>query len=72
MARVLSELKPDYLVLRSFEIDENQHFYGGAFFENEAQRRAFRSHYVEMQRFASAYDYGPLSRLTVYRRLPGD
>lgn len=68
--RVLSELKPDYLVLRSFEVDENRHFHGGPLFETEAQRGYFVRHYGECARFSAPYPetWGELAFLTIYAR----
>ena len=38
-------LRPDYLVLRSFEVDINQHYHGGDLFETEEQRGTFNRLY---------------------------
>src|SRR4029450_3610282 len=48
---VLQEMKPDYLVLRSFEVDENRHFHGGPLFSTNVQRDYFHEHYEEVDRF---------------------
>jgi hypothetical protein len=68
-------MRPDFLVLRSIEVDRNQSFHGGPLFATPAQRDYFTSRYREVARF-SAPDprpLGPLSHLTVYARrgLPG-
>ena len=44
-------LKPDYIVLRSFEVDTNHHFNGGLMFLTEAKEREFRATYREIRRF---------------------
>jgi len=67
---VLKRMRPDFLVLRSMEVDRNLSFHGGPLFETLAQRDYFSSHYREVARF-SAPDprlLGPLSHLTVYAR----
>jgi hypothetical protein len=68
--KVLSELKPDYLVLRSFEVDENLHFHGGPLFETEEQRVYFADHYKEIARFSAPHPetWGRVAFLTVYAR----
>jgi len=68
--RITTELKPDYIVLRSFEVDENRHFNGGKLFESEADRRLFFAHYHEVRRFTAPHpELDPLiTRLTVYER----
>jgi arabinofuranosyltransferase len=67
-----SQLKPDYLVLRSFEVDENRHFHGGAIFENDTQREYFQEHFSELQRFDAPHPelMGENGHLTVYGRRP--
>ena len=68
--RILVELQPDYLVLRSFEVDRNVHFHGGPLFETNRTAAWFRAHYEEVERFeAPLVDvWGPTAYLTVYRR----
>jgi hypothetical protein len=70
---VLLRLRPDYLVLRSFEVDTNHHYHGGRLFETEAQRMTFARLYEEAARFSAPYPeiWGRLSYLTVYRRKAG-
>jgi len=69
--RVLTTLQPDYLVLRSFEVDQNQHFHGGALFESTQQRAYFADHYAEAARFRAPYPavWGNQASVTVYRRV---
>ncbi len=69
---VLETVRPDWLVLRSFEVDENRAFHGGPLFESPAQRQVFERHYVEQTRFSAPRPdvWGPLSHLTIYRRVP--
>lgn len=68
--RVLATLQPDYLVLRSFEVDQNQHFHGGPLFAGGQQRAYFRDHYAEAARFLAPYPavWGNQASVTVYRR----
>ena len=70
--RVLKRTRPDYLVLRSFEVDRNRAFHGGKLFETREQRAYFDQTYVEMKRFRAPGFAGPLSFLTVFaERNPG-
>jgi hypothetical protein len=68
--RIVTELRPDYIVLRSFEVDENRHFNGGKLFETEAQRAAFQGGYREVRRFVAPHpELAPLiTHLTIYQR----
>jgi hypothetical protein len=67
---VLDELHPEFLVLRSFEVDRNLLFWGGRMFETRAQADSFASHYQEAQRFEAPVPalWGPMSFVTVFRR----
>ena len=68
--RLLLVLRPDYLVLRSFEVDENHHFHGGPLFANGAERAYFDENYREARRFHAphAAEWGTEADLTVYSR----
>jgi len=68
--RITRELKPDYIVLRSFEVDENRHFNGGRLFETEGDREVFFGNYREAGRYSAPHpELGPrVWRLTVYER----
>lgn len=72
--QIVATLAPDYLVLRSFEVDENRHFHGGPLFETEEQRAYFVGTYRECRRFAAPYParWGEMSFLTVYGRVAED
>jgi hypothetical protein len=67
---ILDELRPDYLVLRSFEVDRNRLFGGGPTFETQAQADRFAMRYEEAARFEAPLPelWGPLSFVTVFRR----
>jgi hypothetical protein len=67
---VLRRMHPDFVVLRSIEVDRNLAFHGGPLFETLAQRDFFMSHYREVARFSAPEPrlLGPLSHLTVYTR----
>lgn len=73
--RILSELNPDYIVLRSFEVEKNESHIGGRLFDNPAQKEYFLSHYKELKRFSAPYPevWGPRAHLTVFggARHPG-
>jgi hypothetical protein len=68
---VLRELRPDYLVLRSFEADRNESFFGGPLNATDAERAEF-ARYHEVARFsapaADAAQWGELGDLTIFRR----
>ena len=69
--RVLQTLQPDYLVLRSFEVDQNRHFHGGPLFATAEQRAHFTTHYREVRRFTAPYPalWGDQGGLTIYERV---
>ena len=68
--RITTELAPDYILLRSFEVDTNHHFNGGKLFPTEADRVDFSRHYREVRRFVAPHPEVDLlvSRLTLYAR----
>ena len=68
--RVTTELQPDYIVLRSYEVDENKHFNGGPLFDTAADERLFQTHYMEMRRFTARHPklYPLLTHLTLFAR----
>jgi len=72
-AAVLAEQRPDYLVLRSFEVDENRSFHGGPLFADAQARALFDARYRELRRFELAHPnrWGALGRITVYERVGG-
>jgi hypothetical protein len=49
--KVASQLHPDYIVLRSYEIPENRYFLGGPLFDTKEQEEAFFASYQEIRRF---------------------
>jgi hypothetical protein len=68
---VLHDLSPDYIVLRSFEVDTNRHFNGGPLFLTSEKEKQFHSTYKEVARFAAPYpDSAPLVRhVTIYGKV---
>lgn len=69
---VLQFFKPDYIVLRSFEVDTNKHFNGGPLFLTPGKERQFQRTYREVKRFtADSLDPKDLSNLTIYERVSG-
>ncbi len=70
--RITTELRPDYILLRSFEVEDNHHFKGGKLFETPADRDLFFRQYREAQRFTAPHpELAPLlARLTLYERIP--
>jgi hypothetical protein len=71
--RITAELRPDYIVLRSFEVDDNHHFKGGKLFETAADSELFFRQYREARRFTAPHpEMSPLlTRLTLYERVSG-
>lgn len=69
--KLISQIHPDYLVLRSFEADRNLHFHGGPLFENAQQKRYFQLHYREVKRFVAPHPklWKTLSPLTLFERV---
>ncbi len=49
--RILRDLRPDYLVLRSLEADRNVHYHGGKLFDTAEHMAYFAGHYREAARF---------------------
>lgn len=70
---ITTELQPDYIVLRSFEVEDNHHFKGGRLFETTKDRELFFRHYREARHFVAPHpELSPLlTRLTLYERLSG-
>ena len=68
--KILQHEQPEYVVLRSYEADENKHFFGGYLFDNDVQRREFESHYKEVKRFTptESADVKWIFRLTIFER----
>tara|TARA_B100000530_G_C15857871_1_gene448059 strand:- start:557 stop:1090 length:534 start_codon:yes stop_codon:yes gene_type:complete len=54
-ARILSELQPDVIVLRSYEVPKNRHFHGGRLFVNKQAKRRFLKQYPEAVRFTAPH-----------------
>lgn len=69
--RILRELRPHCLVLRSFEVDTNRHYDGGPLFSSQSDRDYFDTHYEEWRRFAAPLPalWSDRAFLTVYRRV---
>jgi hypothetical protein len=66
--RVLTRARPDYIVLRSFEVDQNRAFHGGRLFQTREQHSYFEETYLEVKRFRAPGFGGPLSFLTVFAK----
>ncbi|MEC8381214.1 MAG: hypothetical protein VXZ96_12875 [Myxococcota bacterium] len=68
--RILREIQPDYLVLRAFEIENNQHLHGGALFPN-SEDQAYFEHYYRLEKSFEAKHksfWGKNAVLNVYKR----
>jgi hypothetical protein len=72
LAEILRRLEPDAIVLRRFEIRENQHFHGGPLFKTSAQRESFFAHYQEARSFGAPHIdlWGRLSEVVVFVKRP--
>ena len=70
--RIATELKPDYFVLRGFEVEQNRHFHGGPLFTTERQEADFTRDYSVVKHFVPPYPeiLGKNTKLTIYRRNP--
>lgn len=68
--KILRELRPDYLVLRSFEVTENRHLSGGVLFETPEDAERFWSVYERVREFTAPYRevWGERSAITIYAR----
>jgi hypothetical protein len=66
--RVIEEMSPDYLVLRSFEVDEGTARDGSPTFETAQQRAEFFSRYEEIRRYSAPYPalWGNNAHLTLF------
>lgn len=67
---VLDSLRPDLVVLRSFEVDEDRHFHGGPLFPGPDARSRFDASYLEIRRFHAPHPerWGNAAHLTVFAR----
>jgi len=71
--RILKELKPDYVVLRTPEVESNRHFHGGPLFETSEHAAFFESRYREAATFKAPIPeiWGDTASITVYARAGG-
>lgn len=69
-AKIMREFTPDFVVLRTIEVEQNQHFYGGVLFETTESAAAFRSGYRPVATFRAPYPeiWHTGSSLTIYSR----
>jgi hypothetical protein len=68
--QVLRDLRPDVVILRSFEVDGNAHFHGGYLFETRDHAAFFERQYREIRRFEAPLSalWGDKCCLTVFGR----
>lgn len=68
--RILKEFAPDYVVLRSIEVRENQHFHGGKLFESQRDADAFHAAYQAAVTYTAPHPeiWMTGSSVTVYSR----
>lgn len=69
-AKILREFTPDYIVLRTIEVENNEHFHGGVLFETPEAAAEFRSTYRPVATYTAPYPEIWLigSSVTVYSR----
>jgi hypothetical protein len=69
--RLFEEMRPDFIVFRSFEVDQNRNRDGGPLFETAASESTFKQRYAEVLRVHAPYAerWGEGSDLTVYARI---
>ena len=70
MRRILHDLKPDYLVLRAVEVEENQHFHGGPLFPEAPDKVYFEQYYTLEESFEARHKsfWGKNAVLNIYKR----
>lgn len=71
-AEICTRLKPDYIVLRSYEYEENRHFHGGNLFDDDQQKEQFDQAYRPVKEFIAPVPevWRKLSRVMVFQRNP--
>ena len=69
-ARVLETYRPEVVVLRSFEVNQNKHLHGGPLFASEAARGAFLDAYSAVLQLRAPHPelWGRNASITVWRR----
>ncbi len=65
--KIITRLHPDYVVLRSMEVDNNSHFHGGRLFDSAMDKIYFASNYAEVARFQEL-PVSVIPLLTIYER----
>ena len=68
--RMIKELKPEYIVLRGFEVSNNEHFHGGPLFVLDGDRQYFEHHYKTAKVFLARHQefWGDQSKVILYER----
>ena len=67
---IVHELQPDYLVLRSYEVEQNKHMHGGKLFDNEKSLADFNARYeraIELQA-PNLKAWGKNAKLSIYAK----
>jgi len=69
--RVLRDLAPDYIVLRTLEVEKNRHLHGGPLFETPQHAAYFKGRYREVKRFVAPLPeiWGETASLTIFERM---
>jgi hypothetical protein len=68
--RMIDALRPEFIVLRSMEVDSNQHFHGGKLFLTTEDSVQFRAMHEEVYRVKAPYPqvWSVDSTFTIFRR----
>jgi hypothetical protein len=67
---ILHNIKPNYLVLRSYEVENNKHLHGGPLFEDESAAEEFAALYereIELQA-PNLKAWGKNAKISIYKR----
>ncbi len=52
---MMTQMKPDYIVLRTYELQYNRHFHGGPLFATQKEADWMMTHYREVKRFTAPH-----------------
>jgi hypothetical protein len=69
-AKIIGEFAPDYIVLRTAEVEQNQHFHGGVLFQTPEAEEVFRSVYRPVATYQAPYPeiWFTAASVTIYSR----
>jgi hypothetical protein len=69
-AKIVGEFAPDYIVLRTTEVEQNQHFHGGVLFQTPEAAEVFHAVYHPVATYQAPYPdiWFTASSVTIYSR----